>query len=119
MKRDLYTEEPISHISVPVEDSDLERARGAMERHGASMHKIRSPDNWWTIFFPDGTMKIRDPSFEAITRHKVLFPDGFWFMFDQSILRRDGTYKQFPVLHINLSGGEEKDAEEETPEAMP
>jgi hypothetical protein len=119
MKRDLYTEEPISHISLPVEDNDLERTQATMARHGASMHKIRSPDNWWTIFFPDGTMKIRDPSYEAVTRHKVLFPDGFWFMFDQSILRRNGMYKQFPVLHINLSGGDEKDAGEKAPETIP
>jgi hypothetical protein len=119
MKRDLYTEEPISHISLPIEDNDLERTQTTMERHGASVQKIRSPDNWWTIFFPDGTMKIRDPSYETITRHKVLFPDGFWFMFDQSILRRNGTYKQFPALHIDLSGGDEKDAGEKTAETIP
>jgi hypothetical protein len=113
----LYTTELISHMSIPIED--LERTRAMMERHGASMQKIRSPDNWWTIFFPDGTMKIRDRRYEESTRHKILFPDGFWFMFDQAIFRRDGTYQQFPVLHINLSGGEEKDAGAKTRETIP
>jgi len=114
MKRDLYTEEPILHISLPIEDCDLERTQAAMARHGANMRKIRSPDNWWIIFFPDGTMKVRDPSYGEITRHKVLFSDGFWFLFDQGVLKRDGTYKQAPVLHIDLSGGDEEEAVKET-----
>jgi hypothetical protein len=106
-KDQVHTEESILYMSLPIEDSDLERTRAAMQRHGASMHKIRSPDNWWTIFFPDGTMKIRDPSYGESTMHKVLFPDGFWFFFDQGILGRDGIYKQPPTLHIEISGGDE------------
>ena len=109
-----HTEEPISHLSIPIEDNDLERTRAAMEAHGASMRKIRSPDNWWTIFFPDGTIKISDPSYGERVRHKVLFPDGFWFLFDEAIIRRDKTYKQMPILHIDLSGEDERDTEETT-----
>lgn len=109
-----YTEEPISHMSLPIEDCDLERTRTTMTRHGASIRKIRSPDNWWIILFPDKTLKIRDPSYIESTRHKVLFPDGFWFLFDQGIMGRDGTYKQLPVLHIAFSGGDENEATEKT-----
>ena len=75
------------------------------------MRKIRTPDNWWLIFFPDGTMKVRDPE---STKHKVLFPDGFWFLFDQGVMGRDGIYKQLPVLYIDISGGDEDEAGEKT-----
>jgi hypothetical protein len=82
------------------------------------MRKIRTPDNWWIIFFPDGTMKIRDSSYGESTMHKVLFADGFWFILDQGIMGRDGAYKRPPVLHIDLSGGETEAVEEKQPEAM-
>ena len=119
MKRYFYTEEPILHLSLPIEDCDLGRTRATMERHGASMRKIRTPDNWWIIFFPDGTMKIRDPSYGASAMHKVLFADGFWFLLDQGIMGRDGAYRRPPVLHLELSGGDKAEAKEKQPETMP
>jgi len=113
-KSHLHTEEPISHMSLPIEDSDLERTRTTITKHGASMRKIRTPDNWWLIFFPDGTMKIRDPSYGENTKHKLLFPDGFWFLFNPGVMGRDGIYKQMPVLYIDISGGDENEAQEKT-----
>jgi|SRR5579859_3054628 len=119
MKRDAYTEEPILHISLPIENGNLEYIRATLERHGASMRKIRTPDDWWIILFPDGTMKIRDPSYGESTMHKILFPDGFWFILDQGIMGRDGAYKRPPVVHIDLSGGDKEEAAEEQTETMP
>lgn len=118
MKRDEYAEEPILHLSLPIEDYDLERIRATMERHGASIRKIRTPDNWWLIFFPDGTMKIRDPAYGESTMHKVLFADGFWFMLDQGIMGRDGVYKRPPVLHLDLSGRDQEETGERQHGAM-
>jgi hypothetical protein len=119
MKRDVHTEEPILHVSLPIENGDLERIRATLERHGASMRKIRTPDNWWIILFPDGTMKIRDPAYGESAMHKVLFVDGFWFILDQGIMRRDGSYKRPPVLHIDLSGVDKEEAGEEQPGTTP
>ena len=96
-------DEPIGHISTPIEDSDLEQVQTILSRHGVNLYKMNTPDNWWLLLLPHGTMKVRVRTPGMVATSTVRLPNGFYFHFEEAIFDRDKAYVRFP--RISLEGG--------------
>ena len=97
----------IGHITTPIEDKDLERAKAILTRHAVSMHKIESPDNWWTLFLPAGTTKIKKEMQGAAVIYTIHLPDGYSFLYQAPVFKRDKSYRSFPMITV-LQGEQEE-----------
>ena len=92
------TEQPIGHITTPIEDNAIEQVRTILIRHGIELHKIRTPDNWWLLLLPDGTIKVNMQA--KVPLSTVRLPDGFKFFFEEGIFYRDDTYATPPKIDV-------------------
>ena len=97
----------IGHITVPIEDEDLERVKTILKSHAVNMHKIESPDNWWLLLLPDGTTQTHcwdsgSPlSLEKVTIYTVRLPDGYCFREQAAVFNYDKSYEIFPRIFID------------------
>jgi len=92
--------QPIGHLSAPIEDEDLERVQAILKRHAVDVRKTGSPDNWWLLLLPDGTLKTRKVKQGRVTISTIRVPDGFSFVFEEGIFKRNGTYATSPRVFI-------------------
>jgi hypothetical protein len=92
--------QPIGHITTPIEDKDLERAKVIFTRHAVHMEKIRTPDNWWTLFLPDGTTKTKTGMRDKATIYTVQLPDGYCFLYRAPVFYRDKSYGSLPMITV-------------------
>ena len=90
-------QEPIGHITTPIEDNDLERVRAILKRHAVD---VGEAGNWWLLFLPDGTVKVRKELRGKVPISTVRLPDGFSFIYEEGLFNRDGTYAIPPKVSI-------------------
>jgi hypothetical protein len=90
----------IGHITTPIEDKDIKRAQAILKRHAVSMHKIPTPDNWWTLFLPDGTTKTRKETREKAPLYTIRLPDGYCFVYQAPIFNHDKSYDTLPRIAV-------------------
>ena len=93
-------EEPIGHISVPIEDNDLKQTHLILTQHGVRIRKSGSSDNWWLLLFPNGTIKTNKKTEHRLTSYTVRLPDGFCFLLQEGVFHRNGTYAIPPQIFI-------------------
>jgi len=96
----LGTEQYIGHISAPIEDYELERVQTILKSHGVDLRKIRTPDDWWLLFFPDGTVKIGRQTQEKVLISVIRMPDGFSFLIAEGSFDCDGNYAIPPKVFV-------------------
>ena len=96
----------IGHITTPIEDDDLERVKVILKRHAVSMHKIKSPDNWWTLFLPDGTTQIKKEMRDKATLYTICLPDGYCFLYQAPVFNYDKSYDTFPMIVVSDEEGQ-------------
>jgi hypothetical protein len=89
--------EPIGHITTPIEDEDLERVRAILKSHAVDMGEA---GNWWLLFLPRETVKVRKEMRGKVPISTVRLPDGFCFIYEESLSARDGTYIIPPRVFI-------------------
>src|SRR5262249_52123363 len=90
----------IGHITTPIEDNEIERVKVILKRHAVSLHKIRSPDNWWTLFLPDRTRQIKKEMRDKATLYTICLPDGYCFLYQAPVFNYDKSYDTFPVITV-------------------
>jgi hypothetical protein len=96
-----FTTEVIGHLTLPIEEREVERVKATMEAHGATMSKLPTPDLYWTIWLPNGTLKIHDNQ-QPKGRYSLVFPDGFCCVYIELPKRRDRLVKRPPELHLDV-----------------
>ena len=91
----------IGHITVPIEDDDLERVKAILKSHAVILHKIESPDNWWLLLLPNGTTQTKKESREKVTIYTVRLPDGYCFLEQAAVFNYDKSYDTFPRIFVD------------------
>jgi len=94
------TELPIGYLATPIETDDLQRIAGIFQRHQIRMRKMRTPDNWWMLFFPDESRKRMKEVPGKVTTSTIRLPDGFSFLVEEGSLNRDGTFDIPPKIFV-------------------
>ena len=89
--------EPIGHITTPIEDEDLERVRAILKSHAVDMGEA---GNWWLLFLPRETVKVRKEMRGKVPISTVQLPDGFCFIYEEGLFDRDGTYVIPPRVFV-------------------
>ncbi len=90
----------IGHITTTVENKDLERVKVILTRHAVHLEKIRTPDNWWTLFLPDGTRQIKEETKEKVTFYTIRLPDGYSFLYRAPVFNFNKSYDILPMITV-------------------
>jgi hypothetical protein len=90
----------IGHLTLPIEEHMVESVKATMKAHGATMSKFPTPDLYWSIWLPDGTMKIHDED-QPKGRFSLVFPDGFRCVYIEPPRRRDRGVTLPPELLLD------------------
>jgi hypothetical protein len=90
----------IGFITTPIADRDLERTKRILTRHGVRLEKIPTPDNWWTLFLPDGSTKTKQEMEGEATRYIVQLPDGYCFGYRAPVFKHDKSYDTLPKITV-------------------
>ncbi len=90
----------IGHITTPIEDKESERVKVLLTRHAVHVEKIRSPDNWYTLFLPDRTRQIKKGMEGIATLYAIHLPDGYQFTYRAPIFNHDKSYHIFPMITV-------------------
>ncbi len=90
----------IGFITTPIADNNLERVRVILARHAVRREKIRSPDNWYTLFLPDGTVKVKKEMEGIAIVYSIHLPDGYQFIYRSPVFNHDKTYHILPQITV-------------------
>jgi hypothetical protein len=95
------TEQHIGHITVPIENNDLEQVQTTLKCHSVNLRKINTPDNWWLLLLPDGTTQTKKEMQGRVTIYTIRLPDGYCFLEQAAIFNHDKSYDTFPRIFID------------------
>ena len=90
----------IGFITTPIEDNDLIRVRTTLTRHAVRLEKIPTPDDWYTLFLPDGTTKVKKETQGMATVYTVHLPDGYQFLYRTPVFNYNKSYDTLPMITI-------------------
>ena len=97
-------ERPILFLKAPIPPEEVSQVRAMLVPHQATLSRLDSNDNWWTILLPFGTVKIVTPGRRIC---KIRLPDNFSFLFDPGTFNQNGTYQHNPRIYLTREQEEE------------
>ena len=72
--------EPLTELILPwIDPSQFLHIKHTLEQHGAT---LRIHENAHHITFPVGTIQKDQPHMVAVPRQKIVFPDGWWLLYE-------------------------------------
>ena len=94
--------EPATSLILPwIDPSRFLHIKHTLEQHGAT---LTIQENAYHIAFPLGTIQKDLPQREEVPRQKIVFPDGWWLLYEHA------RESRLPQILVDLSQGEQPDA---------
>ena len=94
--------QPLAQLILPwIEPAEFPHIKEAMSKHGGTITIVA---HTYHCSFPAGTIQEALPPRDGVPRHKILFPDGWWFLYEHA------SGSRLPQLIVDLPQGEQPDA---------
>jgi hypothetical protein len=85
--------EPISELILPwIDPSQFPHIKHTIEEHGG---RVTIQHTKYHLSFPAGTVQQDRPHMVGVPRQKIIFPDGWWLMYEH------GDRGRLPVIVID------------------